>query len=279
MTIKQLIQYGKKYLNKYHIQDTGIMVRELLSNILNVRKEKLIIIEENEIEEKEQIKYLEALKNIADGKPIQYIINKQEFMKIDFYVDENVLIPQPDTEILVEEVLKIAKKEGKKDILDICTGSGAIAVSLAYYLENVQILATDISDKALEIAKKNSKVKNDKIKFIQSNMFDKIDSKFDIIVSNPPYIETSKICELDKQVQNEPILALDGGKDGLEFYKILANKAYKYLYEDGYLCLEIGYDQKESVINSLNKTEKYTQIYSKKDLQGNDRIVVAKVKN
>jgi len=280
MTVKQLIEYGKKYLNKYKIEDTGIIVRMLLSNILQIRKEQLIIKQEQEVEDKQQVQYVQALKEIADGRPIQYILKKQEFMKMNFYVDENVLIPQPDTEILVEEAIKIVKENNKKQILDMCTGSGAIAVSLAYYLQDVDITATDISKKALEIAEKNyiSNKKENEITFIQSDMFENINKKFDIIVSNPPYIETEEIEKLDKQVQREPTLALDGGKDGLKFYTIFANKAYKYLNENGYLCLEIGYNQGKTVIDLLEKTKRYDKIYLKKDLQGNDRVIIANMK-
>lgn len=280
MTIKQLMEYGKKYLRKYEIQDAGIIVRVLLSNILGLNREQLIIKQEKEVTDEEQIKYVQELKNIADGKPLQYIINKQEFMKLNYYVDENVLIPQPDTEILVEEVIKIAK-ENRNNILDMCTGSGAIAISLAYYLENVEIVATDISEKALEIAQKNynNNKRHNKIEFIKSDMFENVNKKFDIIVSNPPYIATGEMYKLDKQVQKEPILALDGGKDGLKFYKIFAIEAYRYLTKNGYLCLEIGYNQKEQVMNLLQETGMYSQIYSKKDLQGNDRIIIAHYSN
>ncbi len=279
MTIKQLIEYGKKYLNRYKIQDTGIIVKVLLTNILGMKREELVINQEKEVTDVEQIKYVQELKNIADGKPLQYITNNQEFMKIDYYVDENVLIPQPDTEVLVEEIIEIVK-ENKKEILDICTGSGAIAISLAYYLKNVEIVATDISAKALEIAHKNynNNKRQNKIEFIKSDMFENINKKFDIIVSNPPYIKTNEIYKLDKQVQKEPILALDGGTDGLRFYKILAMEAYKYLKEKGYLCLEIGYNQKKQVIELLQQTGKYSKIYSKEDLQGNDRIIIAQLK-
>ncbi len=210
--------------------------------------------------------------------PIQYITNKQEFMNLEFYVDENVLIPQPDTEILVEEVINIAKQK-KEDIqiLDICAGSGAIGIAISKNIENAHITMSDISTDALQIAKKNSEkyISLSKVEFVESNMFESITDKYDVIVSNPPYIQTSVIETLSKNVQKEPILALDGGKDGLSFYKILANEAYKFLNNEGYLCMEIGYDQKEEVIKLLNNTGKYKEIYSKKDLAGNDRIVVA----
>ncbi len=278
MKVEQLIQYGKQYLEKYKINDIGLIVRILLAKVLKIEKEKLIIIKDNEVNEEKQIEYLKKLKDIADGKPLQYITNNQEFMKLNFYVDENVLIPQPDTEVLVEEVIKLSKAGSK--MLDMCTGSGAIAIALAYYLKEVQVVATDISSKALEIAEENYKKnkRENSIKFIKSNMFENINEEFDIIVSNPPYIETDEILNLNKQVQNEPHLALDGGKDGLDFYRIFANEAYKYLNKGGYLCLEIGYNQKEKVIELLNKTNKYSEIYAKKDLSGNDRIVIAKRK-
>lgn len=199
-------------------------------------------------------------------------------MKLDFYVDENVLIPRSDTEILVEEVINQCSKNEEKQykILDLCTGSGIVGISLAKYIKNCGVVCADISKKALEIAEKNAKSNNvDNVKFVYSNMFSNIKDKFDIIVSNPPYIKRKVIEELEKEVQNEPYIALDGGIDGLDFYKIIACEAYKYLNEDGKLLLEIGYDQKEEVTNLLKDSEKFGKIYSKKDLYGNDRVVVA----
>lgn len=200
-------------------------------------------------------------------------------MKLDFYVDENVLIPRSDTEILVEEVINQYNKNEEREykILDLCTGSGIVGISLAKYIKNCEVVCADISKKALEIAEKNAKNNNvDNIKFMYSNMFSNIKDKFDIIVSNPPYIKRKVIEELEKEVQNEPHIALDGGIDGLDFYKIIANQAYNYLNENGGLFLEIGYDQKEEVTNLLKDSEKFGKIYSKKDLYGNDRIVVAR---
>lgn len=140
-------------------------------------------------------------------------------MALDFYVDENVLIPQPDTEVLVEEGIKIIKEQNM-EVLDLCTGSGAIAISIAHYCQNSTVTATDISQEALEVARKNVNLNNVNIEFIESNLFDKLTERsFDIILSNPPYIETDIIKTLEKDVQAEPHLALDGGKDGLEFYK------------------------------------------------------------
>ncbi len=201
-------------------------------------------------------------------------------MKMNFFVNEDVLIPRPDTEILVEEVIEITKRLTRPKILDLCTGSGAIAISIAKYAENAVLFASDISKNAIEVAKKNAKANNveDKIEFIESNLFEKIpQTKFDIIVTNPPYIKRSEISKLDIDVQNEPNTALDGGIDGLDFYRKIANKAYDYLKYNGYLCMEIGYDQKEFVLDILNYENRYSNTYSKKDLYGNDRIIVTRV--
>lgn len=281
MKIKELIIYGKNLLEKNNIEDSSIVSKMLAEFILGMDKTALIVNSEKEITEDEKIRYYLALIEIIQGMPVQYITNKQEFMKLDFYVDENVLIPQPDTENLVEEVLEISKNlEEKINVLDMCTGSGCIGVSIAKNIENVNVVMADISSKALEIAKKNyeKNIDNGKVaKFIETNMFEKIEEKFDIIVSNPPYIETNVIEELSEEVKREPHIALDGGKDGLDFYRILVSEGYKYLNENGYLCMEIGYDQKDSVIKLLEENRNYKEIYSKKDLAGNDRIIIAKI--
>ena len=159
---------------------------------------------------------------LKSGVPIEHITHQKEFMKLNFFVDNNVLIPRQDTEILVEEVIKIAKKIKAKNILDLCTGSGAIGISLAKYLPETKIVATDISNDALNIAKKNAVINNvqNQMIFINSDLFRNLETqKFDIIVSNPPYIKTNVIEKLDIQVKNEPNIALDGGEDGLDFYR------------------------------------------------------------
>lgn len=274
MTIKQNLEYATKMLNENDIEDATIKAKTLLSYLLGKPKEYLIINSEQELEQ-ENI-FQKHIKELIEGKPLQYITKTQEFFGIEFYVDENVLIPQPDTEILVEEVIEIANREERKSILDLCTGSGAIAISLSKNIENSNIMATDISKKALEIAKKNDRKR--KVTFKQSDMFESLDNeKFDIIVSNPPYIKTKVIENLNKDVQQEPKLALDGGEDGLKFYRLIAANAYRYLNKGGYLCLEIGEDQKENVMNLL-ESNNYKDIYCKKDFSGNDRIVIAKYK-
>lgn len=288
MNIKQALEYGIELLNKNNIESPNLKTRMLLANILNKNKEYLLIHDTEELNISNINKYKEDIQKLANGIPIQYIINKQEFMGLEFYVDKNVLIPQPDTEILVEEVINICKEQNankKIKILDLCTGSGAIGISIAKKIESCQVTLSDISYDALKIAQKNSVMvqaigdsQKNNIKIIRSDLFEKVEEKFDIIVSNPPYIKTKVIEELDKQVKNEPYIALDGGADGLKFYKIIIENAYKYIKNEGKVFLEIGYDQKNELINLFKENNHYENIYSKKDLGGNDRIIVATVR-
>lgn len=278
MKIEELLKEGRKKIINNQIEDASLIAKILLEFILKINRNEIIIKQEQEVEKEKEQEYKLAIEKIVEGIPLQYITNNQEFMKLNFYVDENVLIPQPDTEILVEEVLKIAKKENKEKVLDICTGSGCIGIALANGLENARITMSDISKNAIEIAKKNAKNNNvlEKTRFIESDMFENINEKFDIIVSNPPYIETNVIETLSKQVQNEPQIALDGGEDGLIFYRELINRASKFLNNNGYLCMEIGYDQKEKVIELAKKKKVFSKIESIKDLSGNDRVIICK---
>lgn len=281
MNIKKTIEYGINLLKENNINEPINKTRIILANILNKNKEYILIHENEEVTDDVLNAFKINIQKLCNGVPLQYITNKQEFMGLEFYVDENVLIPQPDTEILVEEVINIAKKENKLDILDLCSGSGAIGISIAKSIKNSKIILSDISKKALQIAKRNC-IKNNvnnEIKIIYSDLFENINGKFDVIVSNPPYIKSDVIKTLDKEVQNEPKIALDGGKDGLKIYKRIIKDAYKYLKPDGYLALEIGYDQKAAVIKLIKSTGRYTNIYSKKDLAENDRIVVCKKEN
>lgn len=275
MTIKQILEEAISILKQNNIEEPILKSKLLLAFVLKQEKEYLLINDNKELLEMEENEYREIINMLIEGEPIQYIIGKQEFMGLDFEVNKNVLIPRADTEILVEEIISII---GEKDfkVLDLCTGSGAIAVSLAKKLKNIKVTATDISLEALETAKKNAVLNDVVAKFINSDLFENIKGSFDIIVSNPPYIETDIIKTLSKDVQHEPFIALDGGKDGLDIYRKIVNEAYKYLNENGTLALEIGYNQKEQVINLLRESGNYIDIYSKKDFGGNDRIVIAK---
>ncbi len=280
MTIRETIKQGMIDLKTNGIEEPKLKARLLLQFILNKPRQYLLVYDNETVGLRHEVNYFKAIKKLIKGIPIQHITHMQEFMKMNFYVDENVLIPRQDTEVLVEEVISIANKINAKKILDLCTGSGAIAVSLAKYIEKSKITAVDISKKALNIAKinaKNNEVEN-QITFIESDLFKNIPKgKYDIIVSNPPYIKKDIIRTLNKDVQKEPKIALDGGYDGLEFYRKIIYKAYEYLKFNGYLCLEIGYDQKKEVIELIENEEKYINTYSKKDLYGNDRVIITKL--
>ena len=294
MKIQELRKEGLERLKEYHIEDSSIKIDMLLQYLLNISKIDIIVNSEKVVSEEIKEKYFENLYKIIKGTPIQYITNKQEFMGHNFFVDENVLIPQPDTEILVEETIKVLKNkiESLKEndvirILDICTGSGAIAVSLASYVEEhyknnkIEIYATDISENALSVARKNMvlNTQESNIKFILSDMFEKVPKiKYDIIVSNPPYIETKVIKTLAKEVQSEPHIALDGGVDGLKYYRIIANNSYKFLKSEADLLLEIGYNQKENVTTIFEENKNYINIKCINDFSGNDRVIKMNLK-
>ena len=280
MQIKDVIRKGMIDLKVNGIQEPNLKARLLMQHILNKPRQYLLVHDTDMLTLRQEVDYFKAIKKLKQGVPLQHITNMQEFMKLNFYVSQDVLIPRPDTELLVEEVMAISKKIRAKKILDLCTGSGAIAVSLAKYIEDSQITATDISEKALRVAKLNAKNNEveDKITFIKSDLFKEIPKeKYDIIVSNPPYIRKEEIERLDREVKKEPHIALDGGEDGLDFYRKIIHNSEEYLKFNGYLCLEIGYDQKIDVIELIENEEKYKDTYSKKDLYGNDRIVITKL--
>lgn len=262
------------------VTEPNLKARLLMQYILDKPRQYLILYDNQQLTLRQEVDYFKAIKKLSKDTPIQHITHSQEFMKMNFYVDSDVLIPRQDTEILVEEVIKIAKKINAKKILDLCTGSGAIAISLAKYIPESRITALDISQKALSISKKNAK-KNEvenQITFIESDLFKNLPKqKYDMIVSNPPYIKRKIIKTLPSDVQKEPRIALDGGYDGLNFYRKIIAQADEYLKFRGYLCLEIGYDQKEEVIELINKQKKYVDIYCKKDLCENDRVIIAKL--
>ena len=220
MKIKELLKTSIEDLK--NIDDANLKAKILLAEVLGKEKEYLLIHDNDELDAKVIDTYNKMIERLKSGEPVQYILNKQEFMGLNFYVDKNVLIPQPDTENIVEEVIAITevlkKTKNELKILDMCTGSGAIAISLAKYVEKTLIYASDISENALKIAEENATRNLVNVVFFKSDVFKNIllDFKFDIIVSNPPYIETKIIPELSKEVRSEPELALDGGPVGLK---------------------------------------------------------------
>ncbi|AXU66246.1 peptide chain release factor N(5)-glutamine methyltransferase [Clostridioides difficile] len=278
MTIKDIIiKYSDKLKD---ISDTPRLDTELLlQKTLGVDRLYIHLNLNKELTEEQKTKFIGFAEERLNGRPIAYIVENKEFMGLDFFVKEGVLIPRPDTETLVEEIIEICREKKDVSILDIGTGSGAITISLAKYIENSKIMSFDVSEIALEIAKKNAIINEvgEKIKYINSDLFTAISDsniKFDIIVSNPPYIKKQDIETLHKQVKDyEPYNALEGGEDGLDFYRRITEQGKKYLNKRGILAYEVGHNQAEDVINIM-KSNGYKKIYTKKDIQGIDRVVI-----
>lgn len=268
------------YLEQEDIMDAKIDAWYLLEYITGFSRVDFLLRGNEDMSDQEYQKLRELTAKRAAHVPLQHLIGTTEFMGLSFYVNEHVLIPRQETELLVEEVLKVCNG---RTVLDMCTGSGCIIISLATLGNVKEAYAVDLSNEALAVASKNATLHNANITFIQSDMFkdiknnNNINTKFDIIVSNPPYIKTEDIKDLMQEVKEyEPYMALDGDEDGLKFYRIIANEAGNYLNEGGYLFLEIGYNQGEDVKQLLSERN-FTNIKLLKDYAGLDRIIIARL--
>lgn len=272
MTLQEALQYGKDYLEKNHINDSSIDAWYLLEYVIKENRSYFFLHQKEELTMDQEKLYLELLELRGRHIPLQHITKEQEFMGLTFKVNENVLIPRQDTEILVESVM--SRLTDSMSVLDMCTGSGCIIISLKKGKNNMNAYGVDISSKALEVAIENAGLHAAEVKFIQSNLFENVEGKFDIIVSNPPYIPTKVIEGLSKEVrEHEPILALDGMEDGLFFYRKIVSNSVLHLKQDGALCFEIGHDQGEAVSNMMKATG-FTDVKVIKDLAGLDRVVI-----
>ena len=263
-----------KLLEEKNFKDAKSDILLLIYEIFDFDFSKWTMYKHDEIEDISKLDTLnEYVKKRLGHMPIQYILNRAYFCGLPLYVNENVLIPRFDTEVLVEEVLKISKKDKSKRILDICTGSGAIAIALKKLGGFERVDALDISDKALEVARRNANELDSDINFLKSDMFSSLtcENKYDIIVSNPPYIQSDVVDTLESEVKDfEPRLALDGDADGMKFYKIIAENYEDYLVDNGVLALEIGYDEADD-IRALFEGK---NVVIKKDLANLDRVAI-----
>ena len=263
-----------KLLEEKNFKDAKSNILLLIYEIFDFDFSKWTMYKYDEIEDISKLDTLNKyVKKRLGHMPIQYILNKAYFCGLPLYVNENVLIPRFDTEVLVEEVLKISKKDKSKRILDICTGSGAIAIALKKLGGFERVDALDISDKALEVAKRNANELDLNINFLKSDMFSSLtcENKYDIIVSNPPYIQSDVVDTLESEVKDfEPRLALDGDADGMKFYKIIAENYEDYLVDNGVLALEIGYDE----ANDIRALFEGKNVVIKKDLANLDRVAI-----
>lgn len=276
--IKEIFLKYKNILKEKNFETYSLDVEVLLMEVTGFSKPQLYINTEYVLSNEEFNKFEEFFIRRLKKEPIAYIIGKCEFMGLDFYLNNDTLIPRADTEILVEKAIETINKNNLKTGLDIGTGSGAIAISILKYCENMKMTAIDINENAILKATENAKINQvlDRILFIKSDLFENIFKKFDIIVSNPPYIKTDIIEELEDNVKKyEPKRALDGGEDGLIFYKKITEKATEYLNKDGYLIYEIGYDQAEDV-KEIMKKNNFENIKILKDFAEFDRVVFGK---
>ncbi|MCK9268098.1 MAG: peptide chain release factor N(5)-glutamine methyltransferase [Alkaliphilus sp.] len=285
VTIDRLLREGSKKLMEADIPTPGLDAEVLLYNLLRVERFYLHMYGEKEVPEEIQKKFWIGIEKRAKHMPIQYIVNKQEFMGLDFWIEEGILIPRADTEILVEKVIDIYRNNyypHMVKIIDIGTGSGAIAVSLAKYIDNCSIAAIDICPDALRVAAKNAHFHevNNKVTFYLGDLLEPVDRReeygtYNFVISNPPYIPKHVIDILGGGVRDyEPHLALDGGVDGLNFYRKITVEAKKFLRKDnGYLVFEIGHDQGKDVSKILD-INGFKNIEVLQDLAGLDRVIV-----
>lgn len=295
LLVKEMLTMGEKQLMDSDIADATRDCKILYCYMMDIPFSKIILEYQEVLQDRLCDKYFELIDRRSKGEPVQYIMESQEFMGLEFIVNENVLIPRQDTETLVEDALEIINtgtlrgedmdvKRKEWDILDLCTGSGAIGVSLARIANKVNVTCSDISEGAIKVAKENAQKHGvaKSVKFEQGDLFKPFSKhfrkqKFDMIISNPPYIKSSVIPTLQKEVcEHEPISALDGGESGLDFYERIVSGVGSHLRKSGVLLLEIGHDQGEAVSGLLSRNGEFTSIRVLKDLANRDRIVFAK---
>jgi len=274
--INDILRRGESLLEEI-TPDYKIDAKLLLKYVL--QKDSLyLFMNKNEILDETLIHQYELLLGRRhSGEPLQYIIGHQSFMGLDFKVAPGVLIPRSDTENLVLKVIEKIKEFNYKEVLDIGTGSGAIHISLCHYLENVTCTTVDISETAIAIAKENAENLGvrDRVKYVKSDIFENINTRFDVIVSNPPYIPTKVIDDLQEELSHEPKIALDGGEDGYDFYRRIINESPEYFNDTGILAFEVGHDQSQ-VIKSLLESSGFIDVEIHCDLSGIERVVLAR---
>ena len=277
MTYRECYEQGCRTLQAAGIEEATLDARLLLEAVCGTDRNDLLAHGEQPVMSQAEEKYLNWIRQRAEHIPLQQLTGEQDFMGLTFSVNEHVLIPRQDTEILVEEVLK--ELHDRMRILDMCTGSGCILLSLLHYSNDCEGLGVDLSAEALEVAGQNvlkvlTPEKAGHAHFLQSDLFEKVEGKFEIIVSNPPYIASSEVEKLMPEVRDhEPRMALDGTEDGLHFYRRIIKEAGKHLVNSGMLFFEIGYDQGQAV-SELMRTGGYREVQVVQDYAGLDRVVL-----
>lgn len=270
-TLESLLKKGTTILKDNGLEEAGLDAWLLLEFKTGKNRAYYFAHGDEPVSDETAAEYLTLIDRRAGHIPVQQLTHQAFFMGYEFYVNENVLIPRQDTETLVEEALKVVKPGMK--VLDMCTGSGCIIVSIVHNIPEVEGTATDISKQALLVAKENAKLNQVSVTFERSDLFDNVTGTYDVIVSNPPYIRTGEVVKLMPEVQEfEPMEALDGKEDGLYFYRKIIKECKAYLKPGGHILFEIGYDQGEAV-SGLLKEAGFKNVTVIKDLAHNDRVV------
>ena len=271
-TLRELLDWGRTALALAGVPDAGLDAWYLMEYVFEMDRAHYFLREEEKADPQQEERYRDFIVQRSSRVPLQHLTHQAWFMGLEFYVDGRVLVPRQDTEILVEEAVK-RLGSGQK-VLDMCTGSGCILLSILKFMPDCQGTGVDISEAALEVARMNGKRLNIPAVFSKSDLFEQIDGYYDMIVSNPPYIPTSVIGSLEDEVRRfDPALALDGGEDGLDFYRRLIGASRDYLSPGGWLLLEIGDDQREAVLRMMEKAG-YKELQAVSDLAGHDRVVM-----
>lgn len=294
-TVLKIIQWTTEYLKGKGIENPRLDSEVLLSHLLKFDRVGLYLNYDRPLSKEELSSFREMLKRRGGREPLQYITGRQEFWSLDFKVTPDVLIPRPETEILVEEAIKVVGgqwsvvSENRPLILDLCTGSGCIAISLANELKDAVVYAADASDAALKVARENAEINGvqDRVTFLKGDLYEAIENRprttdhrpllFDLIVSNPPYIKTGDIPNIQPEVRDyEPRIAVDGGQEGLDFYKRIISGAPHYLLSGGWLMVEVGEGQATAVSEMMKDSGSFEPASTVKDLAGIERVVKGK---
>lgn len=298
MTLREVCEAGKEELRQAEIPDADLDAWYLLEYVTGITRTVYFAEPGTQIDDEQYERYRSLIKKRTEHVPLQHLTGEQEFMGLSFRVNENVLIPRQDTEILVESALefltegKIPVSDNRIRLLDMCTGSGCILISVLYYLKknvlsgnrcsggvHAQGIGADISEKALDVAEKNAARHYTEAQFVQGDLFENVEGRYGMILSNPPYIRTSEIDRLQDEVKmHDPICALDGKEDGLYFYRRIVKESRAYLEKGGMLIFEIGYDQAQEVMELMIQAG-FSDVQVRKDLSGLDRVVYGRYDN
>lgn len=292
-TVSEILDKVTSYLKRRGIPEPRIDAEVLLAHVLEIERLEIYLNFDSRVTEKDLSAYKKLIERKVRREPVAFIVGYKEFMGLKFFLNKDVLIPRPETEILVEKVIEKVRNIGKSrnygyrrdnslTIVDLCTGSGNIAISLARNIASCKIYATDISKGAIQVARKNAKFHNveGRVEFLLGDLFsplEKLNSNLavDFVVSNPPYVKSKDLVLLSPEIKKEPLSALEGGNEGLNFYHRIIPEASKYLVDGGYLIMEIGDYQGKAVMNLIKKEKQFSPPQLVKDYAGLDRVIVA----